>query len=126
MFEFMHRAFCNGNRAATIETGEMVLILLDGAIEGFAIGEGAHFHQAVELKAFEGAVYRRESHILLGLAQFKIEVLGGNGVVEGFKETENFFLGAGAGLHSLRFSLRGCPLVYEKAESLGANLPVPE
>jgi hypothetical protein len=38
VFEFMDGAFVNGDGRATLETGEVVFVLLDHAVERFAVG----------------------------------------------------------------------------------------
>jgi len=90
------RTVSDGDGFAALQAGEVVPVLFHAAVEGFAAGEGAGLDGALEFEGFEGAVDGGEAHGLVAIAEFRVEVLGGDFLVEGFEALEGALLVAGA------------------------------
>ncbi len=95
----MDRTVGDGDGFAALQAGEVVPVLFHGAVKGFTAGEGADLDDAFEFEGFEGAVDGGEAHGLVAIAQFRVEVLGGDLLVEGFEALEGALLVAGAAGH---------------------------
>ncbi len=99
----------DGNRFTALQAGEVVSVLFHGAVEGFAAGEGANLDDAFEFEGFEGAVDGGEAHGLVAIAQFRVEILGGDLLVEGFEALEGALLVTGAATgHGVGLGWRCC------------------
>lgn len=92
----MNWAVSDGNGLAALQAGEVMPVLFHGAVEGFAASKGANLDGAFELEGFEGTVDGGEAHGLVAIAEFRVEVLGGDLLVEGFEALEGALLVAGA------------------------------
>jgi hypothetical protein len=82
LFEMVDGALVDREGVATLQTGEVVPIGLDGGVEGFAGGNGADLDESFFFEAVKGAVDGGKSHRLGVVAQFDVEVLGGNRSIE--------------------------------------------
>lgn len=80
LFEIVNRTAIEGDRVTTLETGEMVAILVCGTVECFAIGLGANLQESCELEGIEGAIDRSQAKGLVPLPQFNEYLLGREGV----------------------------------------------
>jgi len=102
--EVVNRTPIEGDRAAALQTGQVVAIGLGGAaVERFAAGLGAHLQAPVELEGVEGAVDGREAEGLLALAQRDKDLLGRERLVLSVEQSQDAIVTAGAlGFHGGR------------------------
>jgi hypothetical protein len=102
-FEIVNRTTIEGDRVTTLETGEMVAILVCGTVECFAIGLGANLQESCEFEGIEGSIDRSQAKGLVPLPEFNEYLLGREGVRLRVEQPQNAIVTARAlGFHGNR------------------------
>jgi hypothetical protein len=68
------------------QTGEMMAIDLQAAIEGFSRGQNAYLNGPLQFQPVERSIYRRQTHRLIATAEFDIDILRGHFLPELLEE----------------------------------------